>query len=235
MERRKNLNQPHEEGNTVGSRSPFPVRYLSVGMLFGQEALDYDRQPEATSLLSDKAVADLLRSTGNSECHREYLGQFRSLITACAQMRESQGRWPKEPQWPDERIARAVGALRSTIPKRLDELLDEIELIPEDMRAASASAREIARLRRLLAVAAEEPHLPLKKNDERPISAEVLVQLLDAHYDRAYGPSRAWAGSPKARFIAAAVHRAGWRNKTPAAIEQQLLRLSKKRTIATKP
>jgi len=108
-------------------------------------------------------------------------------------MRESQAQWPKEPQWPDERIARAVGALRSTIPKRLDELLDEIELIPEDMRAASASAREIARLRRLLAVAAEEPPLPLEKNNERPISAEVLVQLLDAHYDRAYGPSRAWA------------------------------------------
>jgi hypothetical protein len=203
-----------------------------MGIFFGQEALDYDRKPEATSLLSDEAVADLLRNTGNPECHPEYLGRFRSLITACAQMREF--RRPKEPQWPDERIARALGVLRSNVPKRLDELQYQIETMPEDFHPELR--REITRLRCLLAAAAEKPHLPLEKDyEDRPMSAEALVGFLAAIYDQAYGPSRAWAGSSKTSFIAAAVHCAGWRDKTPAAIEQQLLRRSKKRSIATKP
>jgi hypothetical protein len=229
----ENEDQKFQPSEGAGPRPPFPVRFLSVGMLFGQVALDYDSQPDATSLLTNDDVAELLRATGNLRCHPEYLAQLRSQITAWAQLREAQANRPKEGPSPDERVARAVHALRKYVPERLDRLQEEIEVMPEDMRAVRVL--EIGRLGRLLAAAAEDPHLPLETYNDPQIDAGTLVSLLAFTYDSAYGSSRAWEGSPKVKFIAAAVHRAGWRNKTPAAIEQQLLRFSRKRSIATKP
>jgi hypothetical protein len=150
------------------------------------------------------------------------------MITAFWQLRKDEASRPKEPPFPDERIARAVGVLQRHVPVRLDQLRGEIAAMPQEMHPARV--REIARLRRVLAAVSEKPHLPLDKDYEEPVTAEMLVSALNVFYDQIYGPSKAWAGSPKVQFIAAAVHRAGWRNKTPAAIEQQLLRRRRRST-----
>jgi hypothetical protein len=212
----------------------FPIRYTATAMLFGEEALAYDLTREATSLLSDDDVAEMLRRAGNPPCpHPEYLAWLRSLIAAHAQMRKAQLGWSKEKkhQHPDEMIARAidVDVLQRAIPEQIGRLQRELAVVPEEMRPARR--REIGRLQRLWAAVEERPHLPLDKDidDERGITANDLLRHLSIVYDRVYGPIPAWRDSPKAYFIAAALERAGWA-ATPGAVEQAWLRARRRRT-----
>jgi hypothetical protein len=206
---------------------PVPVRFLVHGLLFGQEALDHDKRPEASSFISDAEVAELLQKTGNAACDPGWLGVIQSLITAFSELRELQARWPKEKSWPDERIARAVGILRSAIPAQIEKLDYEIWTMPPDFHAVRR--QEIARLERLLDAAREEPHLPLEKSYESRVDANTMVRHLAKVCDSIYGPGRYWKKSPKTLFVAAAVRKAGWKI-TEGAVEQQLLATVKRAT-----
>jgi hypothetical protein len=206
---------------------PFPIRYSAVDICFGQDALEYDRKPEATSLLTDDEVAALLRKTGNPPCpHPEYLAEMRSLITAWWVMLQAESKRPKEKQHLDERISRAVGVLRSSIPRRVEALKDEIAGMPEDEHAPLL--REIDRLRRLLEATDEASHLPPDKDFDGPFATPGdLIRQLAAIYDNAYGATSAWKKSPKALFIREAAERVGWKQITAGAVEKRLLRTPK--------
>src|SRR5271163_4022200 len=86
---------PNDKADPLGRRRPpFPIRWLVNALLFGQDALDYDRRAEAVSVLTDRDVADQLRKSGSPLCHSEYVAQLRSMITAFAELREAQGPGP---------------------------------------------------------------------------------------------------------------------------------------------
>jgi hypothetical protein len=213
---------------TVFSRSE--VRFASFGMCFDEDALAYDRDPVATSLLTDSDVAEMLRKRANPPCPRPaLLATIRSIITAYWHMRSYAVQEPRPKQQPDERLVKTFGIQQSIIPQRIKKLRDDLEWAHEDMELAYQ--KEIDRLERTLAIANEKSYLPLEKNDLDSFAPtqKGLVRLLIMHFDMAFGPSRVWRNSPVAAFIADAVEKAGWGPITLDAIEGIRTRLFTRR------